>query len=82
MNHPKHCHRSDLLFVLLVVLMLVVSLVVPAAAGLPEAHQQALAVYKNTKDPDQAVKVPEDPGFNGGAAIDASFRNSFERRTA
>jgi len=65
MNHPNHCHHSDLVFVLLVVLTLLVALVVPAEAGLPEAHQQALAVYKKTKDPHQAINVLEEAGVKG-----------------
>ena len=35
----------------------------PAQAGLSEAHKQALAVYKKTKDPLQAIKVLENAGI-------------------
>ncbi|MGH7235956.1 MAG: hypothetical protein ACREIO_06195, partial [Nitrospiraceae bacterium] len=65
MNRSKHCHRWNLVIVLLVALALVVAVGGSGEAGLVEAHQQALAVYKKTKDPAQAIKVLEDAGVKG-----------------
>lgn len=46
----------------LLALMLVIGVGVPAQAGLSEAHQQALAVYKEKKDVTQAIKLLEEAG--------------------
>lgn len=63
MNHAIHCHR--LAFVLVGALVVVVAAAALAGAGLVEAHQQALAVYKKTKDPARAVKILEEAGVKG-----------------
>lgn len=51
--------------ILVLPVVLVATLVGTAQAGLSEAHHQALAIYKKTKNPAKAVKVLEDAGIKG-----------------
>lgn len=63
MSSSYYWARVSLILVLPVVL--VATLVATAQAGLTEAHHQALAIYKKTKDPAKAIKILEEVGIKG-----------------
>src|SRR6266849_5793576 len=65
MAHGKGSCMMKVVGVFLLALALVVAGATSAQAGLTEAHQQALAVYKKTKDPTKAIKILEDAGIKG-----------------